>query len=78
MSLSDFYPAIVKNTVVVVDNCVSKKDKQESFVSKVISHYHPKGEELNINYIIENKPPRKTVIEYLRNFVDTLENSDSE
>lgn len=78
--LASYYPPLEKTTVVAVETVKtsSKKEKPETFESKVITHYQPKGEELDLSYIIENKPPRKTIIEYLRNFVETLENSDSD
>jgi hypothetical protein len=73
--LSDFYPPIVKASVTSSATILSSNAKKaETFVSKVETHYH----ELELNYIINNKPPRKIVIEYIRNFVQELESSDSE
>jgi hypothetical protein len=77
--LASYYPPLEKTTVVAVETvrpAVSARTAEP--VQRVVErHYMPSGE-MNLGYIIENKPPRKTVIEYLRNFVEKLENSDSE
>jgi hypothetical protein len=78
--LEKYYSSIEKKTEKVEEsvkklyqealNAPVSKAKVKS-VKKEIA-YPPVGEEFNLKYIVENKPPKKIVIEYLKKRVDEL------
>lgn len=78
--LEKYYSAVEKKTEKVEEsvkqlykeaiNAPISKTKAKPVRKEVA--YPPVGEEFNLKYIIENKPPKKVVIEYLKKRVDDL------
>jgi hypothetical protein len=73
--LEKLYPKakeIVEDKIVFVAPATGKFSKKNTDIYPPIS-----GDDLSLSYIKERKPPKKVVIEYLRNRVDELlEDSD--
>jgi hypothetical protein len=76
--IEKYYASVEKKAGKVED---SVKDLYHEAMSAPVSKskpvkreivYPPVGEEFNIKYIIQNKPPKKIVIEYLKKRVDEL------
>jgi hypothetical protein len=78
-ALERLYPPVGKATP--VEESVKKieataKAPERKMPKEIV--YPPVGQEMNTKFIIENKPPKKVVIEYLRGKIADYESSDDE
>ncbi len=77
-SLEKLYPKIEKKETVKEIYHEFKAEPVKNVKHKKEPLYPPTGEEFNYKYIIEHKPPKKVVIEYLKKRSDELVDTDSD
>ena len=77
-ALEKLYPKIEKKETIYTETSVETKPVKNVPKQRKEAMYPPVGEEFNYKYIIEHKPPKKVVIEYLKKRSDELVDSDSE
>lgn len=76
-ALEKLYPKIEKKEA-VKEIYHESKVEVKNVKTKKEPLYPPTGEDFNYKYIIEHKPPKKVVIEYLKKRSDELVDTDSD